>query len=109
MHCLLNLRFVSRRMSAKQSPLPEALSASMRVRSVGNCFMIAAAVLLLTPGILQSIISPMFCGVMFSHLTCFTFIKLQYDGVSATGSSAVAAASVPLVVLAFAFVLFATT
>ena len=76
MHCLLNLRCVSSRMSAKHAS-PPSFSASMRVRSVGYFFTMAAAVLLLTPGMLHSMISPMFCGVMFSHLTCFTLRALQ--------------------------------
>ena len=77
MHCLLNLRCVSSRMSFKQSLLPHVLNASIRARSVGYFFTMTAAVLLLTPGMLHSMISPMFCGVMFSHLTCFTLSTLQ--------------------------------
>ena len=77
MHCLLNLRCESSRMSSRQSPLPHVLRDSIRTRIVGYFFMMADAVLLLTPGILHSIISPMFCGVMFSHLICFTLITLQ--------------------------------
>ena len=76
MHCLLNLRCVSSRTSSKHST-PLALSASIKARSVVYFFMMAAAVLQLTPGMLHSMISPMFCGVMFSHFTCFTLSTLQ--------------------------------
>ena len=76
MHCLLNLRCVSSRMSAKHAS-PPSFSASIKARNVVYFFMTAAAVLLLMPGMLHSMISPMFCGVMFSHLTCFTLRALQ--------------------------------
>lgn len=75
MHCLLNLRCVSNRMSSKQSVLP--LSASIKAPNVPYFFMMTAAVLVLTLGILHSMISPMFCGVMFSDLTCFTLSAPQ--------------------------------
>ena len=77
MHCLLNLRCVSRRMSSKHSPLPLSFIASIKPRNVVYFFMMTDAVLLLTPGMLHSMISPMFCGVMFSHFTCFTLSAPQ--------------------------------